>query len=391
MKKRIASVDIMRALTMLMMLFVNDFAGMTGIPHRMHHAAMTEDMLGFSDLVFPAFLFCVGLSIPLAVANRYRKGDSPLRVILHIIERSVALIIMGLFAMNMGGVEGGLSGNWYTLLCVCGFFLVWNAYPSASEGRSHWWAIALKWLGIALLVALMLYKDLNGIHFKVGWWGILGLIGWAYLVCSLAYVFIGGGLRNVAIAWIVTVALCLLNSLECIPADSTVRWLFLSFVPGGWTQHALVMSGVLASSLMLRAESDGKPLRLEACLWGLGVVMLICGIVSHRFWIISKILATPTWLFFCTAIFFPLFAIIYWVADVKGRTAWARPISPAGTATLTCYSVPYIWYAIQGLIGFEYPAFLYNGVPGLLKALVFGFVIIGITWCLGKLHIKMKV
>ena len=30
--KRIASIDIFRALTMLMMLFVNDFAGMSGIP-----------------------------------------------------------------------------------------------------------------------------------------------------------------------------------------------------------------------------------------------------------------------------------------------------------------------------------------------------------------------
>ena len=54
--KRVASIDIIRALTMLTMLFVNDFAGMSGLPHWLHHAAMDEDMLGFSDLVFPAFL-----------------------------------------------------------------------------------------------------------------------------------------------------------------------------------------------------------------------------------------------------------------------------------------------------------------------------------------------
>ena len=53
--KRVAAVDIFRAITMLLMLFVNDFAGMKDIPHWMHHAEMSEDMLGFSDLIFPAF------------------------------------------------------------------------------------------------------------------------------------------------------------------------------------------------------------------------------------------------------------------------------------------------------------------------------------------------
>lgn len=68
--KRIASVDILRALTMLTMLFVNDFAGMSGLPLWLHHAAADEDMLGFSDLVFPAFIFCMGLSIPADFSSR---------------------------------------------------------------------------------------------------------------------------------------------------------------------------------------------------------------------------------------------------------------------------------------------------------------------------------
>lgn len=86
--KRIASVDILRALTMLTMLFVNDFAGMSGLPHWLHHAAADEDMLGFSDLVFPAFIFCMGLSIPFAIGARYRKGDSQLQVLGHQIGRA---------------------------------------------------------------------------------------------------------------------------------------------------------------------------------------------------------------------------------------------------------------------------------------------------------------
>ena len=74
--KRVAAVDVLRAITMTLMLFVNDFAGIPDIPYWLHHAKMTEDMMGFSDVVFPAFFFCMGMSVVLAIDARYSKGDS---------------------------------------------------------------------------------------------------------------------------------------------------------------------------------------------------------------------------------------------------------------------------------------------------------------------------
>ena len=147
--KRIASIDIFRALTMLMMIFVNDFAGMSGLPHWLHHAATEEDMLGFSDLVFPAFLFCVGLSIPFAVGARYQKGDNVLQVLGHVCFRTLALVVMGLFSMNLRGVEGGLSRPVFTLLVIAGYFLVWNVYPRDKSGRYPVWVRILQCLGSA--------------------------------------------------------------------------------------------------------------------------------------------------------------------------------------------------------------------------------------------------
>ena len=67
---RINAIDWLRSVTMLLMLWVNDIPGVKDIPHWLHHAKFDEDMLGFSDLIFPCFLFCVGLSIPFAVENR---------------------------------------------------------------------------------------------------------------------------------------------------------------------------------------------------------------------------------------------------------------------------------------------------------------------------------
>ena len=119
--------------------------------------------------------------------------------------------------------------------------------------------------------------------------------------------------------------------------------------------------------------------------------MFLLGLLCHRFWIISKIQATPTWLFFCVAISVALFCLFYWIADIKGHTRWARLISPAGTATLTCYTIPYIWYAVQQLLGLHWPAALTAGIPGLLKALVFSFLIIGLTWVFERIHLKLKI
>ena len=442
--KRIASIDIIRALTMLTMLWVNDYAGMSGLPHWMHHAGMQEDMLGFSDLVFPAFLFCVGLSIPFAVEARYRKGDLPLRVIGHILGRTLALLVMGVFAMNYRPVEGGLSRPVFILMAVAGFFLVWNTYPRRQDGRHPVWVTILRLLGVVLLAGLVVYKDVHGMPFRTGWWGILGLIGWAYLPCALAYVFLKGDFKKLTGFWLLTLFLCILNAVPAIPREWSSRWLILGFYPGGWTHPAICASGLFTSLLLMRygeeksfgrqpkltvaqpasvgslpesagshpdsigslPKSDGsqpfsagsqpkfagcriRPLVVIYAV--LALSMFVLGLLSHRIWIISKIQATPTWMFFCVAISVACFCIIWLIADVCGKTRWARPVSPAGTATLTCYTIPTIWYAVQQLLGAQWPAALTAGLPGLLKALAFSFIIIGLTWCFTKLHLKLKV
>ena len=73
---RIYSIDVFRAITMLLMIFVNDFWTLTGIPSWLEHSAADQDFLGFSDIIFPSFLFIVGMSVPYAIQNRLAKGDS---------------------------------------------------------------------------------------------------------------------------------------------------------------------------------------------------------------------------------------------------------------------------------------------------------------------------
>src|SRR5436190_13409562 len=87
---RIVSVDGVRGLVMFTMIFVNDIAG---VPDRIVSPWMKhfhgKSGMTFVELVFPAFLFIVGMSIPFALGSRLTKGEALWRIVLHILTRTL--------------------------------------------------------------------------------------------------------------------------------------------------------------------------------------------------------------------------------------------------------------------------------------------------------------
>ena len=73
---RVLSLDIFRGLTMLVMIFVNDLSGVRGLPWWTYHMPSGVNGMTYVDVVFPAFLFILGMAIPLAVRKRLAMGDS---------------------------------------------------------------------------------------------------------------------------------------------------------------------------------------------------------------------------------------------------------------------------------------------------------------------------
>jgi hypothetical protein len=165
----------------------------------------------------------------------------------------------------------------------------------------------------------------------------------------------------------------------------------LSALPSDMTHHALGVSGAFASVLLIHWGNKEKPFKFVGTMMGLGVAMLVLFFLAHPHWIISKIQATPTWLFVCNAISFFMVGLLYFLTDVKNKAGWFSFIKPAGTVTLTCYIIPYAWYAVQRLIGFHYPDFLCAGVPGLCRSLLFSLVIVWIAGWLMKIHVRLKI
>ena len=97
---RVIAIDIVRALTMILMIFVNDLWSLSNIPAWLGHVDRGVDGIGLADVVFPAFLFIVGLSLPYAIDARIKKGDTTGQLVKHVLTRTIALLVMGVFLVN---------------------------------------------------------------------------------------------------------------------------------------------------------------------------------------------------------------------------------------------------------------------------------------------------
>ena len=136
--RRNGALDMLRGLTMFLMIFVNDFWTVGDVPHFLEHAGTHEDAMGLADIVFPLFLFAVGMSIPYALERRFQRLIPGERTLGHILSRTFALLVMGVFLVNANGRMAPLlgCGDWlFSLLAILGFFLTWNAYPEKFRAR----------------------------------------------------------------------------------------------------------------------------------------------------------------------------------------------------------------------------------------------------------------
>lgn len=399
-EKRNTAIDLLRALTMALMLMVNDFWSVNGIPHWMGHAEFGEDALGFSDVVFPTFLFCVGLSIPYAISAMRRKGKTDGDVIRHILERSFALILMGAFICNYeSGIDPaiGYDQSVYCILMTVGFFLLYNHYKrnniAIKIGKLIGWAL--------LLFLLITSRSPEGKSFDPSWWGILGLIGWSYLFCALVYALATRKSTNIVV-WILLFLVCLCctqtadrsifheQNLLSMPQAHILYMVLDILHVGNASSHLLVMSGVLFSAYYLKAADQWTPAQKGWRTLLMAVICVVLGVLFHQWFTTSKIIGTLPWICYSLAVAVTIY-LIFDQFTLQGKAHWFNFLKTAGTATLTCYLIPYLLYPIISMtIGWDWS----YAVPvpfGIFKCMAFSAVCIAITWQIGKASIKLKI
>src|ERR671933_764145 len=95
---RMMSLDVFRGLTIAGMILVNNPGDWGAIYGPLEHAPWH----GWTptDLVFPFFLFIVGVSINLALARRAERGGSKRDLYIKIIRRTIIIFALGLFLVG---------------------------------------------------------------------------------------------------------------------------------------------------------------------------------------------------------------------------------------------------------------------------------------------------
>ncbi len=342
---RVLSVDLLRGLDVLLMLFVNEMAGVTGTPAWLRHVPAYADGMTLTDVVFPAFLFITGLSIPLALGRRLRAGEPRRGVFRHVLARSASLIVIGVLMVNAehGIAPGVLSPHLWNVLMTLTVLLVWQAPSEAHRG----WRPVVIGAGIVTLVALAFaYRSTEAtglVQLRPQWWGILGLIGWSYLVAAIVYLVVSDR------PLLLLAATALLYALYFADYVAHASWLavtrpYLSIGSTLGSHAALVLSGTVATAWMTRHQGEGggrEAFAWHAIAYGAGLVG--AGWLLHQFrsvdpafWI-SKPHATPAWCLISAGITCTAWALLYDFVDVRGWRRWPPAVTIAGQNALLAY------------------------------------------------------
>ncbi len=147
-KERLLALDVLRGLTLTCMVLVNT----PGDPKHTYTVLKHVSWHGWAlaDLVFPFFLFIVGVAIPYSIESRLAKGDSHRRIVWNALRRGIALFAIG------------LTMNWYAQID----FANWNTALDFSRLRFF---NVLQRIGICYFFGTLMYLWCRPrAHFIVG-------------------------------------------------------------------------------------------------------------------------------------------------------------------------------------------------------------------------------
>jgi predicted acyltransferase len=317
---RITSVDALRGFVMFMMIFVNDLSGAGKlVPDWMVHFSDRHhggSGMTFVDLVFPAFLFLVGMSVPLALGGRMAKGQPVWKSLGHVALRTLSLLGIGILMVHEtpDTAAMGWSGNWWCVLmylsAIAAFCSI-SPRPSAPESRWHVWRIAsfcVRLAGLAALVWLAFaFRGAKGqriitlapFSLVTEWYGILGLIGWAYLVTGLVFLVFRG--NRTAILGCMVLLMCLFVA----DKKGAFEGFWLSQIVGIGdalgSLAAISVGGLLLGSILTAADTASLKARTRFTFWFVAGCAA-AALLLNRAYGISKNNATPSWCLWACAI-----------------------------------------------------------------------------------------
>ncbi|KPK93648.1 hypothetical protein AMJ80_05810 [bacterium SM23_31] len=292
----------------------------------------------FWDLIFPLFLFIVGASMPFSISKRLQRGDSRKELYIHIIQRTLTLLILGLIFNGLLDLD--FSNFRYAgvlqRIALCYFFAALIVMNTRIRGLAIFTgAILLLYWAAMMLIPVPGYGA--GVLTPEG--SLSAFIDQYALPGRLYYRF--GDNEGI---------------LSTLPAISTT---LLGALSGHWLRSSFTQSI--------------KVLGLFAA----GIVCLFLGWIWNFVFPINKILWTSSYVLYAGGWSLLLLGLFYWIIDVRGWRKWAFPFVVIGLNPITIY-------VAQALFDFGIIARIFvNGFidsMGVFRPVFWAFCVLTVKW-----------
>lgn len=295
---RLLSLDVFRGLTIAAMVLVNNPGSWQAVYAPLQHAKW--DGWTPTDLVFPFFVFIVGVAIPLAFERRKAAGGSQRDLYLKIARRTTIIFGLGLWLNAFP-----FTGAWFTQLRIPGVLQrIALCYGAAALIFLKARVKTQVWITAALLL---------------GYWAVMKLIA------APGYARGDLTMEGSLASWVDRTLLTVHTYKPLYDPEG-----ILSTIPA----IATALLGVLAGQwLMQRREAFEK----VAGLFVAGALCVTVGFVWNWRFPINKALWTSSYVLFTGGLALQLLALCYWAVDLKGYRRWAKPFVVFGVNALALY------------------------------------------------------
>ena len=312
---RLTSLDAFRGITIAAMLLVNNpgswAAGSIYAPLR--HAPWH----GWTptDLIFPFFLFIVGVAMTFSFATRVERGDDRRRLLLNALRRAAILFGLGLLL---------------------------HGFPNYLDLADLRIPGVLQRIAVAYLAAsvIFLYTGARGriiatAVLLLGYWAVMTLVpvpGGAAGVLEPGQdigAYIDRAVFGEAHLWSQSRTWDPEGLLSTLPAIATV---LLGIFTGSWLR------------------SDRDPATKTVGMFLAANAALVLGIVWNEAFPINKTLWTSSYVVFTAGMALHCLAICYWLIDVRGHRAWAKPFVIFGMNAIAAFFLSGLFARLLTLI-----------------------------------------
>jgi predicted acyltransferase len=367
---RLMSLDLFRGATIAGMILVNNAGDELNTYWPLKHAQWN----GWTptDLVFPFFLFIVGVAMAFSFSSRLKRDESRQKLLGHVLWRGLMLFALGMF----------LNGfpNHYHLAS-------WRVYGVLQR-------IAICYVISAILA---LWADWRG------WIAMIAgcLVGYWILMRFVPVPGFGVPTHDIP----------LLD-----PDRNLVAWLDRQLLAGHLYEGTRDPEGVLstipavATSLLgmltgqwLRSARSAKTKALGMALFGLTGV--VAGKIFDLWFPINKKLWTSSYVIFTAGLALLCLALCYWIVDIKQwRGLWTKPLLAFGMNAIAAYVfaevISHLLDHMHGAGGLSWQELVYQGTfarlaspfnASLLYALAYVLLCWAAMWALYRRGIFLKI